>query len=117
VCSFCIQHSTFGWLPLKKKNARRALKEIGLSASGFCSKEQFQPRHFDLKRRYLNASCSSRTVSIAPRRKKHNGELSTKLFTEIELSKTIATMQRSESDRAFFHRLDGRKFRSVAESA
>jgi hypothetical protein len=31
-----------------KRNARRTLKEIGLSASGSCSGEQSQPRHKDL---------------------------------------------------------------------
>jgi hypothetical protein len=33
---------------LVQRNARRALNEIGLSASGYCSSEQSQPRHNDL---------------------------------------------------------------------
>lgn len=48
----------------KKANARRALNEIGLSASGFCSRSNPSPGTM-ISRRYSDASCSSRNENLS----------------------------------------------------
>jgi hypothetical protein len=62
----------------KKENARRALKEIGLSASGSAQRAIPAPA-LRSHRRYLDPSCSSRRSFVSRRALKHN----VKLFTSI----------------------------------
>ena len=60
-----------------KENARRALKEIGLSASGSCSKEQSQPRHED-----LNAGIWIRAVRRARKASQSGGCRANKSYSQ-----------------------------------